>query len=133
MTDVTEFALDGFKVYLSPIIDCFDGCPVAWLASTSPDDELTAGSLEGALGFLEEDCIVHTDGGGNYRSRRWKEVCENNGLVRSMSRKAKSPDNARAEGFFGTLKAGVLLCPELEGHHERMLHTRAQQLHRMVS
>lgn len=104
MTDVTEFALDGFKVYLSPIIDCFDGCPVAWRASTRPDDELTAGSLEDALGFLEKGCTVHTDGGGNYRSRRWKGVCESNGLVRSMSRKAKSPDNARAEGFFGTLK-----------------------------
>lgn len=104
VTDVTEFALDGFKVYLSPVIDCFDGCPVAWRASTSPDDELTAGSLEDALDFLEEGCTVHTDGGGNYRSRRWKGVCEDNGLVRSMSRKAKSPDNARAEGFFGTLK-----------------------------
>lgn len=104
VTDVTEFALDGFKVYLSPIVDCFDGCPVAWRASSSPDDELTAGSLEDALGFLEEGCAVHTDGGGNYRSRRWKDVCEGNGLVRSMSRKGRSPDNARAEGFFGTLK-----------------------------
>ena len=104
VTDVTEFKLDGFKVYLSPVVDCFDGCPVAWRASTSPDDELTAGSLEDALGFLEEGCTVHTDGGGNYRSSRWKGVCEANGLVRSMSRKATSPDNARAEGFFGTLK-----------------------------
>lgn len=104
VTDVTEFALDGFKAYLSPVVDCFDGCPLSWRISTRPDDELTAGSLEDALGFLEEGCIVHTDGGGNYRSRRWKGVCEGNGLVRSMSRKAKSPDNARAEGFFGTLK-----------------------------
>ena len=78
---------------------------MAWRTSTRPDDELTAGSLEDALGRLEEGCAVHTDGGGNYRSARWKGVCEANGLVRSMSRKAKSPDNARAEGFFGTLKS----------------------------
>lgn len=104
VTDVTEFKLDGYKVYLSPVIDCFDGCPVSWRASTHPDDELTAGSLEDALGLLVEGCVVHTDGGINYRSNRWKGLCEGNGLVRSMSRKAKSPDNARAEGFFGTLK-----------------------------
>lgn len=104
VTDVTEFALDGFKAYLSPIIDCFDGCPVSWSVSARPDDELTAGSLEKALGFLKKGCAVHTDGGGNYRSNRWKRLCEENNLVRSMSRKAKSPDNARAEGFFGTLK-----------------------------
>lgn len=104
VTDVTEFKLDGFKVYLSPVIDCFDGCPLAWRISTRADDELTAGSLEDARDSLKEGCVVHTDGGGNYRSARWKAVCEANGLVRSMSRKAKSPDNARAEGFFGTLK-----------------------------
>ena len=115
VTDVTEFKLDGFKVYLSPVVDCFDGCPVAWRASTSPDDELTAGSLEDALGFLEEGCAVHTDGGGNYRSSRWKGVCEANGLVRSMSRKATSPDNARAEGFFGTLKQEFFYARDCKG------------------
>lgn len=115
VTDVTEFKLDGFKVYLSPVVDCFDGCPVAWRASTSPDDELTAGSLEDALGFLEEGCAVHTDGGGNYRSSRWKGVCEANGLVRSMSRKATSPDNARAEGFFGTLKQEFFYARDWKG------------------
>ena len=115
VTDVTEFKLDGFKVYLSPVVDCFDGCPVAWWASTSPDDELTAGSLEDALGFLEEGCAVHTDGGGNYRSSRWKGVCEANGLVRSMSRKATSPDNARAEGFFGTLKQEFFYARDWKG------------------
>ena len=115
VTDVTEFKLDGFKVYLSPDVDCLDGCPVAWRASTSPDDELTAGSLEDALGFLEEGCAVHTDGGGNYRSSRWKGVCEANGLVRSMSRKATSPDNARAEGFFGTLKQEFFYARDWKG------------------
>lgn len=104
VTDVTEFSLDAGKVYLSPIIDCYDGCPIAWRISLHPTDDLTAGSLEDALPMLERGCLIHTDGGGNYRSKRWKTLCEENGLIRSMSRKAKSPDNARAEGFFGTLK-----------------------------
>lgn len=115
VTDVTEFALDGFKVYLSPVIDCFDGCPVAWRASGRPDDELTAGSLEDALGSLGPGCVVHTDGGANYFSGRWKRTCEGNGLVRSMSRKATSPDNARAEGFFGTLKQEFFYARDWKG------------------
>lgn len=104
VTDVTEFKLPGFKVYLSPLVDCFDGMPVAWRISTRPDDDLTAGMLGDALPSLAPGAAVHTDGGGNYRSRRWKALCEEHGIVRSMSRKATSPDNARAEGFFGTLK-----------------------------
>ena len=104
VTDVTELKLPGFKVYLSPLVDCFDGMPVAWRISAHPDDDLTAGMLEDALGALAPGAVVHTDGGGNYRSRRWKALCEEHGIVRSMSRKATSPDNARAEGFFGTLK-----------------------------
>jgi transposase InsO family protein/transposase len=104
VTDVTEFKLDGYKVYLSPIIDCFDGCPISWKSSLTPNDALTAESLKAALSQLEYGCWVHTDGGMNYRSNEWLRICEEGNLVRSMSRKATSPDNARAEGFFGTLK-----------------------------
>ena len=115
VTDVTEFKLDDGKVYLSPIIDCHDGCPLSWSVSTRPDDDLTAGSLEKALPRLGSGCRVHTDGGGNYFSSRWKRLCEDNGLVRSMSRKAKSPDNARAEGFFGTLKQEFFYARDWKG------------------
>ena len=52
---------------------------------------------------------VHTDGGAVYMGREWREAC-GPGVVRSMSRRARSPDNARAEGFFGTLK-----CDFFEG------------------
>ena len=34
----------------------------------------------------------------------WKAICDENGIVRSMSRKGCSPDNAAGEGFFGRLK-----------------------------
>lgn len=30
LTDITEFHISAGKVYLSPIIDCFDGLPVSW-------------------------------------------------------------------------------------------------------
>ena len=45
-----------------------------------------------------------SDRGGHYRWPGWIRICDENGLVRSMSRKGCSPDNARCEGFFGRLK-----------------------------
>ena len=106
VTDVTEFTVGSNKVYLSPILDCFDGLPVAWSVSTHPDSDLCNSSLKRYLARHKttRDVIVHTDGGSTYRANSWKEICEQNGVIRSMSRKGKSPDNARAEGFFGTLK-----------------------------
>lgn len=35
-TDITEFSIPAGKVYLSPVIDCHDGMPVAWTIGTSP-------------------------------------------------------------------------------------------------
>lgn len=106
VTDITEFATPAGKVYLSPVIDCFDGMPVSWSISTSPTAEMANSSLEGACSRLGEDDHprVHSDRGGHYRWPGWISICERYGLVRSMSRKGCSPDNSRAEGFFGRLK-----------------------------
>jgi len=106
VTDVTEFTVGSGKVYLSPIVDCFDGLPVTWSISTHPDSKLCNSSLERYLARHKtyDEVVCHTDGGCCYRTESWKEICARNGVVRSMSRKGRSPDNARAEGFFGTLK-----------------------------
>lgn len=107
VTDVTEFKAGGRKVYLSPIIDCFDGMPVSWSVSERPDSALCDSSLLSFLSTLPEGhppVTAHSDGGCQYRARSWKRICGENGVVRSMSRKGCCPDNARAEGFFGILK-----------------------------
>ena len=106
VTDVTEFSLNGFRAYLSPVIDCWDGCPVGVAVSLRPDQELCSSSLDMALASLPAGSapVVHTDGGACYRGGRWRAQCERAGATRSMSRKATCPDNARAEDFFGTLK-----------------------------
>jgi len=36
LTDITEFQIPAGKVYLSPMIDCFDGMVVSWTIATSP-------------------------------------------------------------------------------------------------
>lgn len=106
LTDITEFSIRGGKVYLSPIIDCFDGMPVAWSIGTSPNAELSNSMLRMAVSTLKPDekPIVHSDRGCHYRWPEWISIIEEAGLIRSMSKKGCSPDNAACEGFFGHLK-----------------------------
>lgn len=40
LTDITEFQIPAGKVYLSPVIDCFDGFVVSRSIGTRPDAEL---------------------------------------------------------------------------------------------
>ena len=117
VTDVTEFSLNGFKAYLSPVIDCWDGCPVGFSVSAHPDGELCSSSLREALACLPAGSApaARTDGGACYRTGRWKSALAAAGASRSMSRKGTCPDNARAEGFFGTLKQEFLYGREWAG------------------
>ena len=48
--------------------------------------------------------MIHSDRDGHYRWPGWLERVNAAGLIRSMSRKGCSPDNAACEGFFGRLK-----------------------------
>lgn len=106
LTDITEFAIPAGKVYLSPVIDCFDGMVVKWNIGTTPDSILVNKMLEDAIGTLSplEHPLVHTDRGCHYRWPGWIERMQAAGLTRSMSKKGCSPDNAACEGFFGRLK-----------------------------
>lgn len=106
VTDITEFAIPAGKIYLSPIIDCFDGMPVSWSIGTNPNAKLTNTMLSNAVSSLndKEQPIIYSDRGSHYRWPGWVEIAGKAGLIRSMSRKACPPDNAACEGFFGLVK-----------------------------
>jgi len=107
LTDITEFHIPAGKVYLSPIIDCFDGLVISWSIGTKPDAELVNTMLDAAIETVtdaDNRPIVHSDRGAHYRWPGWLSRISDAQLVRSMSRKACSPDNAACEGFFGRLK-----------------------------
>lgn len=107
LTDITEFHLAAGKVYLSPVIDCFDGLVVSWSIGTHPDAELVNTMLDAAIETIADHPnrpVVHSDRGAHYRWPGWLERMRDARLTRSMSRKGCSPDNAACEGFFGRLK-----------------------------
>ena len=106
ITDPAGFSIPAGKAYLSPVIDCHDGLPVAWTIGTSPNAALANGMLADACSTLRdgEKPIIHSNRGCRYRWPEWIRICKEHGLTRSMSAKGCSPDNAAAEGFFGRLK-----------------------------
>lgn len=106
LTDITEFHIPAGKVYLSPLIDCFDGMPVSWTIGTSPDADLVNNMLDEGIKTLSdaEKPLVHSDRGAHYRWPGWIDRMNKAGLTRSMSKKGCSPDNSACEGFFGRLK-----------------------------
>ena len=107
LTDITEFQIPAGKVYLSPMIDCFDGLVVSWTIGTRPDSDLVNTMLDAAIETVatrQSRPVVHSDRGSHYRWPGWLSRIHNAKLIRSMSRKGCSPDNAACEGFFGRLK-----------------------------
>ena len=107
LTDITEFQIPAGKVYLSPVIDCFDGLVISWSIGTHPDAALVNTMLDAAIETVADGDarpIVHSDRGAHYRWPGWRSRIGEAKLIRSMSRKGCSPDNAACEGFFGRLK-----------------------------
>ena len=49
LTDITEFQIPSGKVYLSPLIDCFDGLVVSWTIGTHPDANLVNTMLDATI------------------------------------------------------------------------------------
>ena len=139
LTDITEFAIPAGKVYLSPMIDCFDGMPVCWNISTTPDAALVNKMLDEATLQLKEGDhpIVHTDRGCHYRWPGWIDRMATAHLTRSMSKKGCSPDNSACEGFFGRMKnemfydrpwAGVTIDAFIQIIHNYMIWYREKRI-----
>ena len=79
----------------------------SWSIGTRPDAELVNTMLDAAIETVpnrKDGTIVHSDRAGHYRWPGWLSRIGQARLIRSMSRKACSPDNAACEGFFGRVK-----------------------------
>jgi transposase InsO family protein len=106
LTDITESVIPAGKVYLSTIVDCFDGILPYCTASTTSDAALVNDMLDSAVSQLgvTEHPIVHSGMGCHYRWPGWTSRMEKAGLERSMSKKGCSPDSSACEGLFDLLK-----------------------------
>ena len=108
VTDVTEFNVRGAKLYLSPVMDLYNGEIVAFEMQERPLYSLVGNMLKKALSKLQgrrAAPLLHSDQGWHYQMPAYRKQLSENGLTQSMSRKGNCLDNAAMESFFGTLKS----------------------------
>lgn len=107
VTDVTEFNVGGEKLYLSPIMDLFNGEIVSYELARRPLFNMVAKMLTSAFQRLgpSDKPILHSDQGWQYRMAKYRRHLELRSIKQSMSRRGNCLDNAAMESFFGTLKS----------------------------
>ncbi len=106
-TDITEFRLLGQRLYLSPIMDLFNGEIVSYSLSKSPTFRQITDMLKEAFLKIPDDSqlILHSDQGWQYQMRSYQKMLKDKGIQQSMSRKGNCYDNSVIENFFGILKS----------------------------
>jgi transposase InsO family protein len=106
-TDITEFKVAGRRLYLSPVMDLYNGEIVAYQINRRPVFAMVQRMLTKAVERLRpgDTLLLHSDQGWQYRQPAYRSQLAAHGITQSMSRKATCLDNAAMESFFGTLKA----------------------------
>ena len=107
VTDVTEFKVADEKLYLSPVMDLFNGEIIAFKTARRPEFSMVSSMLDAAIAKLNKDDkpMVHSDQGWQYQMPAYRRRLRDQGMTQSMSRKGNCHDNAAMESFFGTLKS----------------------------
>jgi putative transposase len=107
VTDVTEMKVAGEKLYVSTVMDLFNGEIVAYETARRPVFELVTNMLTKAMAKLKkrDKPLLHSDQGWHYRMPEYQQMLSQRKMVQSMSRKGNCHDNAAMESFFGTLKS----------------------------
>lgn len=109
-TDITEFAMFGKKIYLSPILDMYNGEIISYNISERPVLSQVLDMVDRAFSTLPDstNLIFHSDQGWQYQHKQYQKRLREKGIRQSMSRKGNCLDNAVMENFFGLLKSELI-------------------------
>lgn len=115
-TDVTQINIGSVKLYLSPILDMFNGEILSYNISLSPNMEQVYDMLDKAFARFDslDGLILHSDQGWQYQHFGYRQRLAEHCIIQSMSRKGNCLDNAMAENFFGIMKSELLYAEEFE-------------------
>ena len=105
-TDVSEFRVARSKLYLSPIMDMYDGSIISYDISVSPDFTQTKRMIDEAFDKYPDlkGLIFHSDQGWQYQMKPYQKWLNDKGIRQSFSRKGNCMDNSLMENFFGIMK-----------------------------
>jgi transposase InsO family protein len=114
VTDVTEYKIDGKKIYISVVKDLYTGMLEGFSVKNYQTRELIRESFKNILDkSLPEGTIIHSDQGTLYNNIRFQNELKDRNFIQSMSRKGTPIDNSPMESFFGCYKSEVLYNPNI--------------------
>jgi len=111
LTDLTEHRTDEGKLYLCAFKDVFSNRIVGYSIDSRMKARLAVDALDQAVARRDDDvagCILHSDRGSQFRSRKLQRALTRHDMVGSMGQVGSAGDNAAMESFFSLLQKNVL-------------------------
>ena len=110
LSDITEHRTGEGKLYLCAIKDVYSNRIVGYSISDRMQSRLAVDALASAVARRGEvaGCILHTDRGSQFRSRKFVRALHRHEMVGSMGKVGAAGDNAAMESFFALLQKNVL-------------------------
>ena len=108
--DITEHWTNEGKLYLCAFKDVHSNRIVGYSIDSRMKSRLAVTALNNAVARRDgvAGCVVHTDRGSQFRSRKFVRALGHHDMVGSMGRVGAAGDNAAMESFFSLLQKNVL-------------------------
>jgi putative transposase len=110
LADITEHRTGEGKLYLCAIKDVWSNRIVGYSIDSRMKSRLAVNALHSAVARRGDvaGCVLHTDRGSQFRSRKFVRALHQHHVTGSMGRVGAAGDNAAMESFFGLLQNNVL-------------------------
>ncbi|WP_086011265.1 IS3 family transposase [Micromonospora maris] len=110
LADITEHRTGEGKLYLCAIKDVWSHRIVGYSIDSRMKSRLAVNALHNAVARRGDvaGCVLHTDRGSQFRSRKFVRALHQHHMIGSMGRVGAAGDNAAMESFFGLLQNNVL-------------------------
>jgi putative transposase len=114
LSDLTEHPTREGKLYLCAIKDVWSNRIVGYSIAGRMESSIAVAALDSAVarraatGQPVADCVLHTDRGSQFRSRKLQQALASHRMLGSMGQVGSAGDNAAMESFFALLQKNVL-------------------------
>jgi transposase InsO family protein len=114
LSDLTEHPTREGKLYVCAIKDVWSRRIVGYSISDRMTSQIAVAALDSAVarraaaGQSIAGCVLHTDRGSQFRSRKLQQALTRHRMVGSMGQVGSAGDNAAMESFFSLLQNNVL-------------------------
>lgn len=115
-TDVSQVCIKDEKLYISPILDMYNGEIITYTLSRSPNLKMVTDMLCKAFRKFKnlDGLTIHSDQGWHYQNTLYQKMLKDKCIVQSMSRKGNCLDNSMMENFFGLMKNELLYVNDFD-------------------